>query len=94
VLVDGFISTAGALLAHRLCPDAAAYMIAAHRSAEPGHAPMQELLGKVPLLDLGLRLGEGTGGALAMHLVDAAAALLTDVATFDEAGVSDGDASP
>jgi len=88
VLVDGFISTAGALIAHALAPTVADYLVAAHRSVEVGHSIMQRHLGKEPLLDLGMRLGEGTGAALAMHLVDAAAAILTDVATFDEASVS------
>ena len=88
VIVDGFISTAGALIAQTLSPEAADYMIAAHRSEESGHAMMLQHLKKKPLLDLGLRLGEGTGGALAMNLVDAAAAILTRVRTFDEASVS------
>ena len=89
VLVDGFISTAGALVAHALCPAAADYMIAAHRSVERGHALMLKHLGKEPLLTLDLRLGEGTGAALAMPLVEAAARLLTDVSTFEEAAVSE-----
>ena len=88
VVIDGFISTAGALVAHALCPTVADYLIAAHRSVEPGHRAMHARLGKEPLLDLGLRLGEGTGAALAMHLVDAAQRILTEVATFDEAHVS------
>jgi nicotinate-nucleotide--dimethylbenzimidazole phosphoribosyltransferase len=88
VVIDGFISTAGALLAHSLCPAAGDYIIAAHRSAEPGHRAMHARLGKEPLLDLGLRLGEGTGAALAMNLVEAAQRILTEVATFDEAHVS------
>jgi nicotinate-nucleotide--dimethylbenzimidazole phosphoribosyltransferase len=88
VLVDGFISTAGALIARALCPTAVEYVIAAHRSVEPGHRAMHRLLGKEPLLDLNLRLGEGTGAALAMPLVDAAQRILTEVATFDEAHVS------
>ncbi len=88
VVVDGFISTAGALLAQSLCPASSEYVIAAHRSAEPGHRAMHAHLKKEPLLDLGLRLGEGTGAALAMHLVDAAQRILTEVATFDEAHVS------
>lgn len=87
-LVDGFISTAGALIACALAPHAADYMIAAHRSAERGHGLMLDRLGKHPLLDLGLRLGEGTGSALAMPLVEAAARLLTGVWTFEEAAVS------
>lgn len=88
VLVDGFISTAGALLAHALCPRAADYMIAAHRSAEPGHTVALQRLSKTPLLDLDLRLGEGTGAVLAMHLVEAAVRILTKMATFEEAGIS------
>lgn len=88
VLIDGFISTAGALIAQGLSPTAAAYMIAAHGSAEPGHKAMLARLGKRPLLDLGLRLGEGTGAALAMPLVEAAQRILTRVATFAEAAVS------
>jgi nicotinate-nucleotide--dimethylbenzimidazole phosphoribosyltransferase len=88
VVIDGFISTAGALVAHALAPAAAGYMIAAHRSAENGHRLMHQHLGKEPLLDLGLRLGEGTGAALAMPLVEAAARVLTEVATFEEAAVS------
>ena len=88
VVVDGFISTAGAMIAQSLCPLATQYIIAAHRSAEPGHRAMQRHLGKEPLLDLDLRLGEGTGAALAMHLVEAAQRILTEIATFDEAHVS------
>lgn len=88
VVVDGFISTAGALIAHALCPAVSEYIIAAHRSVEQGHRVMQSHLGREPLLDLNLRLGEGTGGALAMHLVEAAQRILTEMATFDEAHVS------
>lgn len=88
VVVDGFISTAGAMLAHAMCPAAGEYIIAAHRSAERGHRAMHAKLGKEPLLDLGLRLGEGTGAALAMNLVEAAQRILTEVATFDEAHVT------
>jgi nicotinate-nucleotide--dimethylbenzimidazole phosphoribosyltransferase len=88
VLVDGFISTAAALIAQALAPDSVHAMIAAHRSEEPGHGAALAKLGKRPLLDLGMRLGEGTGAALAMSLVEAAARLLTDVATFEEAAVS------
>jgi len=80
VVIDGFISTAGALVAHALCPAAGEYIVAAHRSAEQGHAAMHARLAKQPLLDLGLRLGEGTGAALAMHLVEAAQRILTEVA--------------
>ena len=88
ILVDGIISTAGALIANALQPKSAEYMIAAHRSVEQGHRVALQHLKKQPLLDLDLRLGEGTGGALAMHLVEASARLLTDVATFEEASVS------
>ena len=88
VVIDGFISTAGALIAQSLCPAAIDFVIAAHRSVEPGHRAMHQQLGKEPLLDLGLRLGEGTGAALAMNLVEAAQRILTEVATFDEAHVS------
>lgn len=89
VLLDGFISTAAALVAHALCPASADYMIASHRSVEPGHDAALARLGKRPLLDLGLRLGEGTGAVLAMHLVESAARILARMATFEEAGVSD-----
>ena len=88
VVVDGFISSAGALIAAALAPCARDYMILAHGSAEPGHRLMAELLGKRPLLDLGMRLGEGTGAALAMPLLDAAAAVLTRMATFESAQVT------
>ncbi len=88
VLVDGFISTAAALVAQALSPASAEYVIAAHRSVEPGHRAMHQRLGKEPLLDLQLRLGEGTGAALAMPLVEAAKRVLTEMATFDEAHVS------
>lgn len=91
VVVDGFISTAAAMLAHALAPASADYMVAAHRSVEPGHAAMLGHLGKTPFLDLGMRLGEGTGAAVAMHLLRCAARILADVATFEEAAVSEAD---
>ncbi len=91
VLIDGFISTAGALIAQALCPKAVDYMIAAHQSVEQGHHAALTHLGKLPLLDLDLRLGEGTGAALAMHHVAAAVAILTEVATFAEASISTAD---
>ncbi len=97
VLVDGFISTAAALAACRIAPGLEDFMIAAHRSAEPGHVAALKALGREPLLELDMRLGEGTGAALAMTLVEAAARVLDEMATFDGAGVSDreetGDAS-
>jgi nicotinate-nucleotide--dimethylbenzimidazole phosphoribosyltransferase len=88
VLLDGFISTAGALIAHALNPVSADYMIAAQQSVEQGHRYALARLGKLPLLDLDLRLGEGTGAALAMPMVEAAFRILTEVATFEEASVS------
>jgi nicotinate-nucleotide--dimethylbenzimidazole phosphoribosyltransferase len=88
VLVDGLISTAGALIAHSLQPICMEYAIAAHQSVEQGHRRALQHINKVPLLDLNLRLGEGTGAALAMHIVEAAVRVLTEVASFDEAAVS------
>lgn len=88
VIVDGFISTAGALIAATIAPQVTAYCIAAHNSAERGHRAMLERLGLTPLLDLGMRLGEGTGAALAMSIVEAACKVLNEMATFAEAGVS------
>ncbi len=92
VLVDGFISTAGALIASLLCPACKDFMVAAHLSVERGHQAALRQLGLEPLLDLNLRLGEGTGAALAMNIVAAAVGVLTEVATFAEAGVSEADA--
>lgn len=88
VIVDGFISTAGAMIAYSLEPFVRDFLICAHRSMEPGHGALLDKLQRRPLLDLNLRLGEGTGAALAMHLVEAAVAILIEVATFTEAGVS------
>ena len=89
VVLDGFVSGAAGLIAHRLCPTVRDYLIAGHVSAEPGHRIALEHMKLQPLLDLGMRLGEGTGALLATGLVEVAAACLTDMATFDEAGVSD-----
>jgi nicotinate-nucleotide--dimethylbenzimidazole phosphoribosyltransferase len=88
LLVDGFISSAAALAAIRIAPAAAGYLLLSHRSAESGHRLVGEALGLRPLLDLELRLGEGTGAALAMPLVDAAIRILHEMATFADAGVS------
>lgn len=90
VVIDGFISTAAALVAQSLAPSATDYMIAAHHSIEQGHRLALAKLGKQPLLDLDFRLGEGTGAALAMNLVEGAKRILTEMATFDEAAVSQG----
>ncbi len=88
VVIDGFISTAAAMIAAALVPAVHDYMIAAHVSQERGHAMMLEWLGLKPLLDLNLRLGEGTGAALAFHLAEASTKILKEMATFGEAGVS------
>jgi nicotinate-nucleotide--dimethylbenzimidazole phosphoribosyltransferase len=89
VLLDGFITTVAALVAALLAPDVADAMIAAHLSPEPGHRLALDALGLEPLLDLGLRLGEGSGAALALPLLDAALAILAEMATFQSAGVTD-----
>jgi nicotinate-nucleotide--dimethylbenzimidazole phosphoribosyltransferase len=88
VLVDGFIATAAALCAVRARPDAVPYVVFAHRSKEPGHRLMLEALGAEPLVDLDLRLGEGTGALLAFPLLRNACAMLNDMATFESAGIS------
>ncbi len=88
VVLDGFISGAAALIAHSLCPSVVDYLVAAHLSAERGHRIVLSHMGLRPLLDLGMRLGEGTGAVLAMGIIEAAAACLTGMATFTEAGVS------
>jgi nicotinate-nucleotide--dimethylbenzimidazole phosphoribosyltransferase len=90
VVIDGFISTAGALIAHALCPRVVAYLFAGHRSEEPGHRIMLRHLGLKPVLDLGMRLGEGTGAALAVGVMAGAVRVFTEVMTFEEAGVSGG----
>jgi nicotinate-nucleotide--dimethylbenzimidazole phosphoribosyltransferase len=88
ILVDGFISTSAALIAQLLNPVCAQYMLASHQSEERGHGRMLEILDKQPILELGLRLGEGTGAALAMNIVDAAVKIINEMATFESAGVS------
>jgi nicotinate-nucleotide--dimethylbenzimidazole phosphoribosyltransferase len=89
VVIDGFISTAGALIASELHPSLHEYLFAAHESVEVGHRFMLERIGSRPILDLDLRLGEGTGAALAMHLIEAGVKILLEMATFEQAGVSD-----
>ena len=89
VVIDGFISGAAALIAYRLCPHVRDFLVAGHLSAEAGHRVVLEALDLRPLLQLDMRLGEGTGAVLAMGLVEAAAATLTEMATFAEAGVAD-----
>lgn len=88
VVVDGFISTAGALIAYSIDPAVKDYMFAAHHSVEIGHRAMLEAMDLSPILDLGLRLGEGTGAALGMFIVEAGLKIYREMATFDEAGVS------
>jgi nicotinate-nucleotide--dimethylbenzimidazole phosphoribosyltransferase len=89
VMMDGFITAAAALVAVRLAPAAAGYLIASHRSVEVGHRALLVALQAKPLLDLELRLGEGSGAALALPLCEAAVRILHDMATFSAAGVSD-----
>jgi nicotinate-nucleotide--dimethylbenzimidazole phosphoribosyltransferase len=88
VVIDGFISTAGALIASELHPHVRDYIFAAHQSVEIGHRVMLERIGARPILDLDLRLGEGTGAALSMMLIEAGVKIMREMATFDEAGVS------
>lgn len=90
IAVDGFISTAAYVAARAIAPAVADYAFVSHASAEPGYAPIMGALGQKPLLDLGLRLGEGTGAALALFLMRAAANVYNDMATFASAGVSSG----
>jgi nicotinate-nucleotide--dimethylbenzimidazole phosphoribosyltransferase len=91
VVIDGFISGAAALIATALAPEVKNYIIAAHVSAEAGHPAMLEHMGLKPLLNLDMRLGEGTGAALGIFIAEAAARTLNEMATFAEAGVSEGD---
>jgi nicotinate-nucleotide--dimethylbenzimidazole phosphoribosyltransferase len=88
VIVDGVIASAALLAAHALTPGVLAYCVAGHRSAEPGASIALSALGLTPLLDLDLRLGEGTGACLALPVVQAAAKILAEMATFDSAGVT------
>ena len=89
VVLDGFITGAAALVAERLEPAVGGYLVASHRSPEPGHAAVLDALALEPLLDLGLRLGEASGAALALPLLEAARAILVEMATFEAAGVTD-----
>jgi nicotinate-nucleotide--dimethylbenzimidazole phosphoribosyltransferase len=88
VVIDGFIATSAAALAIQMVPAASGYLFASHRSTEPGHAHLLALIGQQPLLDLHMRLGEGTGAALAMQIIRGAIAAFTQMATFTGAGVS------
>ena len=86
--IDGFISTAGALIAYCIEPKTKDYMFAAHKSVEVGHTAMLEKIGLRPILDLDLRLGEGTGAALAMLMIEAGLKIYKEMATFGDAGVA------
>ncbi|EGL15449.1 MULTISPECIES: nicotinate-nucleotide--dimethylbenzimidazole phosphoribosyltransferase [unclassified Paenibacillus] len=90
VVIDGFISSAAALVASRLAPESQPYMIASHQSHEQGHARMLEAVGLSPMLHMDMRLGEGTGAALCFTLMDAAGKIMREMASFESAGVSRG----
>lgn len=89
-VIDGFICAVAALCAARLCPEARGFLIPSHASLEPGYRVAMEALGLEPLFDLRMRLGEGSGCPIAMMMLDAAAAVMRDMATFSEAGIDDG----
>jgi nicotinate-nucleotide--dimethylbenzimidazole phosphoribosyltransferase len=89
VVMDGFIASSAALCAVRIAPDVAGYLLASHRSVEAGHRLVLAAIGAKPLFDLDMRLGEGTGAAIAMNLVEASIRILGEMATFASAGVSD-----
>ncbi|MGI6114504.1 MAG: nicotinate-nucleotide--dimethylbenzimidazole phosphoribosyltransferase [Mahellales bacterium] len=90
IVIDGFISSAAALLASKLKPESVQYMLASHVSEEPGHKVMLDMIGLYPMLHMKMRLGEGTGAALAFHIIDAATKIQSEMATFQSAGVSSG----
>jgi len=89
VVIDGFISGAGALIAAAISPDSTNYMIASHCSAEKGHRIVLDRLGLKPLFDFDMRLGEGTGAAIGINIVEASVKILSEMATFNQAGVSE-----
>ena len=91
VMLDGFIASAAVLAAYRLCPAVKPYLMASHLSEEPGHAVILKELDLTPCLQLNMRLGEGTGAALGMTILDAAVKILNEMATFEEAAVSPGE---
>lgn len=94
VVIDGFISSTAALVAVKICPEAYNYLIPSHLSAESGHALLMDYLNLKPYINMGMRLGEGTGAVLAMHLVEAAARVTREMATFEDAGVSNKEEEP
>jgi nicotinate-nucleotide--dimethylbenzimidazole phosphoribosyltransferase len=89
IVLDGFITTAAALIAVKLAPGVRPYLIGSHCSQESGHGAMLHWLGQRPLFDLEMRLGEGSGATLALPLIEASARILDEMATFAEAGVSE-----
>jgi nicotinate-nucleotide--dimethylbenzimidazole phosphoribosyltransferase len=89
VVLDGFISSVAGLIACRIAPEVRGYCVAAHKSVEAGHKAVLQALDLIPLFDLGMRLGEGTGAALALNLLTCAADIMRDMATFESAGVQD-----
>lgn len=88
VVIDGYISSAAALVASRIAPQTLPYMIASHLSQEQGHLKLLESIGLLPIMQLEMRLGEGTGAVLCFHFIDAALHLMQEMATFESAGVS------
>lgn len=88
VVIDGFISTVAALIAVQMKPEVGDYLFAAHKSVEQGHKAILDMMGLEPILDLNMRLGEGTGAALAMNIIEAGVKILNEMASFNEAGVS------
>lgn len=91
VVIDGFISSAAALIAAAICPESRFYMIASHHSKERGHALLLQALGLSPMLHMDMRLGEGTGGVLCLHMIEAACRIMSEMATFESAGISGGE---
>jgi nicotinate-nucleotide--dimethylbenzimidazole phosphoribosyltransferase len=89
MVLDGFISGAAAILAQRFCPHAQDILFASHLSAEKGHALMLDALKLAPTLDLEMRLGEGTGACLLMGLIEASVKIMSEMATFESAGVKE-----
>lgn len=92
MIIDGVIAAAAAMVAVALAPDCSGYLFAGHRSSEPGATVALGHLGLDPLVDLDLRLGEGSGACLALPLLQAAAKVIAEMATFDSAGVTEGQA--
>ena len=89
LLIDGFIASSALLVAERLAPGVAQYAIFAHNSVEPGHTHLLKLLNAEPLLNMGMRLGEGSGAALAYPLLQSACAIINEMASFSDAGISE-----